>query len=641
VNRRLRLPGAGRTARVAAIILVALLAAWGGYVVVGNWYIRNRLHARLNENPSSFTADWSHAETWWPGRLSATDVRLVKQSAAVQWEMRLDAGSASFGMIPLLFQHLNVSRMRGDGFALRVRFVPGDTPGAEAGSPFAPPIEGLPEPPLKPPKGPKPPPVPPGDRWTYRFRNLDVGGVRETWIGPFRLTGGGRVATSMSFTPDVSIAVSDFRFDVGSGTVHVGDDVLASNLEAKVTVGLDRFDMRKRPVIEVFDEMSATVKAHAALHDVQLPRTSFPRIPWLGFGGGLGDADLDLVMKNGAFAPGTAMKIEATDFSVAYPGYLVQGDAVVEGDVARGAGPATGRARATFRKFTIKKDGAPSAHVRGEGFTAELKTTDLTIHDPLETFEVDMTLPDSEIVDFSAYDDTIPKPLRVHVEGGRGTISGNVAITQDGGHGALGIDGHDIRLQQGDDVVTLDMLLAARIPVLDFQQGRYDFSGTELHVKNARIASGSSERWDGWWGDFTLEKLAMQKGGHPLADMELSGKFRDTRPMVALIARDRPLLKLVRPVLVAPNVTMSARMKAGPQLVELDDLTMKGDKLDLRACVDARGPDARGVFWIDGGMLSAGYKFMNGKRNFKPFAGAPWYEQMAPLCEDPTHLPPD
>ena len=624
---------------VAAAIL--LVAAWGGYVILGNWYIRERLPGRLNEVPESFLATWEHAETWWPGSVSVTGLRLRKRASGAEWELRLDAGRARFGLIALLFEHLSVNRMRGEGMTVRVRFVPGDTPGRELGSPFAPPIEGFPDPPLQPRTGPRPPEPPDDERWTYHFDDLDVRGVREVWVGPFKLQGVARVATSMDFKPTESIDVGGFRFIVESGDVRVGEDVLAAGLAADVSVDVDRFDMRERPPIEVFDEMSARVRATADLHDVQLPRTSFPRIPWLGFGGGVGRAELDLRMEDGSFATGSSMRIDARDFTVAYPGYVVQGEAVVGGSVARDGGPATARATATFHEFTIRKDGSPSAHVRGAGFVAELRTTDLTIHRPLETFEVEMTLPDSEIVDFSAYDDTIPKPLRVHVLGGKGTIRGNLVVDQDGGHGSMGVDGKGVELRQGEDLMKLDMLLEAKVPALDFDAGTFDFSGTELHVKNAQLLSGASRRYDGWWGDFTLDKLLLRRGADAVADLEASGKFRDTRPMVAILERDKPLLKLVQPALVAPEASVHARLKAGHDLVDLDELTVTGEKLDVRACLELRGESGRGVFWVDGGMLSAGVKFMDGKRNVKPFAGEAWFVENSPLCEDPTHLPPD
>ena len=635
-RRRRRL--AIRLAAVAA----ALLALWGAWVIFGNWYIRERLPGRLNERPDSFLAQWEHAETWWPGSVSVTGLRLRKRAAGVEWELRMDAARARFGLIPLLFEHLSVNRMRGEGMGVRVRFVPGSTPGREEGSPFAPPIAGFPDPPLQAPSSPLPPPPPEDERWTYHFDDLDVRDVREAWIGPFRFQGAARVATSMDFKPGESIDVGDFRFVAESGGVSVGEDVLASPLIAEVTLDLDRFDMRERPPMAVFDEMSARVRTEAELHDVQLPRTSFPRIPWLGFGGGVGRASVDLRMEDGSLAPGSRMRLDADDFTVEYPGYVVSGAAVVEGGVEGNALAADqARATATFREFTIRKGGSPSAHVRGEGFVAELRTTDLTLHRPLQTYEVEMTLPDSEIVDFSAYDESIPRPLRVHVLGGKGTIRGNLVVDQDGGHGTLGMDGTGVELRQGEDLMRLDMLLQARIPALDMDAGRFEFSGTELHVKNAELLNAASRRYDGWWADLLLDRLVLQRGADAVADLEASGTFRDTRPIVAILTRQRPLLKLVKPALLAPDAAVHARLKAGPDLVDLDELTITGEKLDVRGCLDLRGESSRGVFWLDGGMLSAGIKFMDGRRNVKPLAGAAWFGEHSPLCEDPAHLPPD
>ena len=161
-------------------------------------------------------------------------------------------------------------------------------------------------------------------------------------------------------------------------------------------------------------------------------------------------------------------------------------------------------------------------------------------------------------------------------------------------------------------------------------------------MRNAKMISGmADERFNDWWGDLKLDSMTLQKGGDPLTRIEVSGKFKDTRPFVSIIARDRPLLKLVRPMLVAPDATMHAKLTAGPRLLDSDELTMTGVKLDLRACVDARGDKARGVFWVDGGALSAGFKFQDGKRNVKPLAGRKWFGEHSPLCDDPTHLPPD
>ena len=626
-----------RWRRVLLGVVAALALLEALWLVGGPWYLDEVLPRTLNDDPVRMTVTWSHGRvSWIPGVFSMRDLHMRRQSNSVQWEWRLDQGRARVSVLPLVLKRFKVTGLDGSGLSFRLRFVPGRGKGAEMGSPNAPPIEGL-----------APPPLAPGDsaqfpakgghwRWSFTLARCAVEDVREIWIGPYRFTGDARVSTTMSATPKQVVSIPRFTIAVGSGQIALGEKTFADGLKGELAASLDRFRMDSEPALDALERLSAEGELAGTLHDVQLPTVRFPNVPWLGFGGGTGRGELAIALRDGAFKDGTRLRLEADAFQVRYPGYVVEGGAAIAGDVAGGKGDV----KATFQEFTIKKDGAPTAHIEGEGFSAELWTKDLTLRHPLETYHVELDLPKSEIVDFNAYQDAIPEFLKVDVDGGRGDISGKLVVTESSSNGHIDVDGHDVVLRyQGHDLRT-DLVLATKIREADMRQARFDFGGTELHLKNGAVISGGDPRNEGWWADIALPVLTVHRGEKVVARLQADAKFKDTRPLVAIMAADRPLVKLFHPALMAKDVAVTAKLAAGHELVDLDDLKLDGDGLMARACLELTPGEKRGVVFMDSGLLSGGVKFAGGKKNINVIAKEQWYLEAEPLCDDPTHAPP-
>lgn len=623
--------------RCAIAVVVLIAAVEITWLVGGNWFLRTQLPGMLNGDPQRTLVTWTSIDRLFlPGRAKASGFRIRAQNAQVQWETRLTEARGRISLLPLLWRKCRIVGLAGEQCSVRLRFIPGAGAGAEVGSMDAPPIEGFPGPPVTADQA--LPPAPERTRWTFELRRCHLGSLNEIWLGSFRFTGTASARASLQVAPGSWITARKFELDLGKGDVSVGDDLFASALVGELSCHVDYFDMEGRPALDVLEELSARASLRAQLHDVQLPRARFPNVPWLGFGGSVGDGSLKVVLEDGALAEGSSLRFAAKDFEVAYPMNVVRGRARVEGHVEREHGRALGRVEARFSGFEIRRENAPEAHVRGDGFSARLETEDLTLRHPLETFAVNLTLPESEIADFTSYDEAIPKPLRVHVESGAGTIAGHLDVTERGGTGAVDLKAHDLLLTYMGERLRGDFDLATAIRSADMRSLAFDLEGT-----TAKIRNGSSEdagkKAEGWWADVAFPRFLLDHRDAVYTDLHADVKMRDSRPFVALVVADHPMVKLVRPALVAENIVASADLRAGPDLVDLDDARLEGEGLLVRSCADLTVDDRRGVVLVDSGILSAGVRFGGGERHVKPFAGERWYDEHAPECNGSADVP--
>lgn len=77
------------------------------YLVAGNVFLNSSAVTRvINRRPEAFQAQWSHAETWWPGYLRASHLRLRGQARQRLWVAEGEQASGRFLLWPLLHHEL-------------------------------------------------------------------------------------------------------------------------------------------------------------------------------------------------------------------------------------------------------------------------------------------------------------------------------------------------------------------------------------------------------------------------------------------------------------------------------------------------------------------------------------------------------
>lgn len=95
--------------------LLALVALYALYLLAGNVFLNTALgEATLNRKPERFRMQWASGSTWWPGRVSLTDVTLQGQARRIAWDAHATRVEGRIALWPLLSRRLHVPEVRAD-----------------------------------------------------------------------------------------------------------------------------------------------------------------------------------------------------------------------------------------------------------------------------------------------------------------------------------------------------------------------------------------------------------------------------------------------------------------------------------------------------------------------------------------------
>jgi len=96
--------------------VIALLALALSYLALGNLILNTGLAEHwINRKPERFTIHWQRAFTWWPGHISASQLRLAGQAGHYAWRIDADQAEGRFALLPLLSKELRFTNIQGSG----------------------------------------------------------------------------------------------------------------------------------------------------------------------------------------------------------------------------------------------------------------------------------------------------------------------------------------------------------------------------------------------------------------------------------------------------------------------------------------------------------------------------------------------
>lgn len=245
-----------RWAGRAALVLPAFVALL--YLVGANLFLGLGF-SKIFESTNQVNVTFGRAWTWWPGVIHLREVRLVFQDHNVQFTIALAQAVVDVRLLPLASRTFHATRVEGDGlrFLMRHRIAP-----EAAQEPWVeklPPIPEFEDPPLFESYVPEPP-VPDSeyDLWTVHLEGVEVR-AEELWAQFIRYRGAAVARGAFRLRPARHLWVGPATLEIERGTLHVGDQPLASRLEGRIDCTVHPFDVRIPVGNQVFRHISAHV----------------------------------------------------------------------------------------------------------------------------------------------------------------------------------------------------------------------------------------------------------------------------------------------------------------------------------------------------------------------------------------------
>ena len=162
----MKLPYASRWyGRWAWRTVFGLVGLYVLYLVAGNVFLNTSLGPRaVNRTPEKFELHWAGGSTWWPGRVSVSDVKLRGHVRHTEWSVQAEHAKGRISLLPLLRKEFHMPHVLASGVSGSVERAATDLP--------------------------KPAPRPGG--WTLRFDRIVGADVRRGTFGALVLEGDGQ-----------------------------------------------------------------------------------------------------------------------------------------------------------------------------------------------------------------------------------------------------------------------------------------------------------------------------------------------------------------------------------------------------------------------------------------------------------------
>lgn len=549
-------------------VLLAVAAAWALWLVAAQALLWTPLLRNLlNVHSPGLHLEYAWAWSVWPGTVHARGLVLTGQDRAVQWRLALEEVKVSIalGQLPSRVFHATRVRARGLGFALRRRaFVRGlAEPESLRGLPRIAGLETLPY------KEEGPDDELPESRYrlfTVWLEDVEAGEVRQIWIDRWRLEGAARVAGAFYLKPMREVLVAPGILDLGGAAVTRVEAPVASDVEGRLSVSLDRFDPRKLTAERIFRALDARADLGGRLAGLEA----------IGGSGGAGPVQIAARVGRGRVEQGTVRaRLEGPSLSG-----VEARRAALALDVGSG-----GEARLEVESPAVRGAAVRAGHLM---FTVSGENPDLGAL-------------------------RLPRFAAVDVREGRIDHAGVLArrllhtrrVQKGGGSFSAHLEGPPLQLR-GRARVSLSRLqvaargvkvranarIDARISSFDPRRGG-DLSGTRVSVDDGRLVP-DQEIAPGWWGRAVLPRARLQFA-RPRLDADLEARCRDARPIVGLYAHLADLPGFLNSLFAMDGLSLRGSAHAGRGWLSLPEVKAEGNGASVRATLRRDGDEQRGA----------------------------------------------
>lgn len=604
------------------IVLLLLGVIEGLYVVAANWALRSGFAARLvSRKPERFQVEWASGRTVWPGVFKFEGIKVRGQSARLQTYVTVDRCSLRVNLPLLVACRVQMEDVRAEGVSLRVRHR------REPGKPrpsdrFEPPIPGLEQDAPPPPRKPYPSP------WTIAVRSTKVEGIKEIWLGTYKVTGQGHAEGDARYRLRGPLRVEGASFGLDDATIAMGEEIIASNLKVDGTARVDRVVVREHRGRPFLRYVSGRVKAIGEVTSLGFLNELMGENAPLTFRG-RGNLDADITLERGLLGPDSGIAWEGDVLTASSAGYSVGG----KGSISGGTGTVGDRSvsiQARWAGITLTRPSRSPVRLEGSGLTATLSGQQLDLASDTADLRVALDLPDGRIDDVSVVSEFLPPkmPFRVLPRSSL-QVRSHWELQGSSAKGSVALEGSSVGLELGKETLRGPFYAEVKVGEGDIPNRRFDISGSRFGFKDAAVSSpNGTTKGAPWTGEATVARGAVVSTDSPTVKAALALTMTDTRPVVAVFASGHASVKWFKGVLTIKDIKGGANFSREGSTTTIDGVDIQGKGLQMLGRLHLRGGSMDGAFFTQLHGLSAAIHLKDGKGEWKIVGARKWYDAL-------------
>ena len=538
----------GRAAKAALAALCALALVELAWLIIANVALALQLPARLVGQSANVKLGYARAWSLYPGDLRVRGLWLHVESSGHRVDVDAEHAHAGVDLFALPGRRFRTRWLEASGIVVRVHEEQHALHAAEAGA--AP------------------------ERWSAQLDEVELREVRELRLGWAHVQGIGR-ARGRAFISANRIDVGPVAFDLGTGQVHVANQLLADWVGVHGRITISPFDPRSVKAGAILERISgrADVRANVAGLDAL-----DAAMPWLN-ARGEGDMQASVVVSHGVLAHGTTAELRLHDAQMTLGPATFAG--ALEGSLSVKGSRET-LAEAQLERLEISIRDQPSVRVHDGAIDLTVHFAAPALRGPLPPARASLRVRDVRL-DLAALSALLPPQLEIRL--GEATLDGSFDLGRRT-EGQLHLMTNEFVPALVGHAMRADLEADVNVQAVSLEPLALDLGGTslELHTGSAAGLDGLL----GWWMQGKLHR----------ATLELEPQVRGSMS-ASLVERDGlPWLSVLRLSGHVPSAWEHALNQPG-LLIELD--AQSGDRQLTLSAFRARGPSLS----LDGGLRVA------------------------------------
>lgn len=582
------------------VVLVEL--AWLG---VGNLLLNTELGPKIvSLKPEKFTMDWDSGWTPYPAKVSVKNVTMDIRTWSTDSKVFAGTASATINLFTLLTKRITINNLITDGLTIEVL--------------------------REKPDGDRPPPRKPYPGFIIDIRNATVHSVDSFRFNEFSVTGGQvDVTGSVSMQIRGDKVIENVMANWEDAEVQIKDHRFSDTVNVAFRGGMSAFNPRVHKGREMLEKLSAQVVIDGNIGTLTPIKYLFPDVVWISEIDGHGHVRLDSFISEGKLQQGSIIDIEADALDLYFLGFHATGSGKIDARVDGAGNSRVGQTELMFDDFEIRRSSTKKPLIIGKGLNLSARAPNLGTTRHVSDLEVELQVPESHFPDISVIDNFLPQSTGVRIDHGSATISGNLKAVgpKQIANGEMHLIGENISGAFQSTEFEMDFSVDSKLSGERLEDLTIDLSGTEVSLHNGVFHNEQVEVEDNWWMNVSLEKGEIILEEPVKIEAAINMEMKDTRAILALISNMNEWISRFDGFLTVNGLTGSANVESSAKNIRIRDLNVQGDRLDLKAELDATETARDGIIWGKLGIASLGLETIAGETRWKLVNSRKWFDE--------------
>ena len=324
--------------------------------------------------------------------------------------------------------------------------------------------------------------------------------------------------------------------------------------------------------------------------------------------------------------PGSHLRVAAEKLRVAFLDHRAAGSGELS---ARLETPEEARLALEIPRYTLQREEDDRPHLRGRDLVLTTRTGAfsrvLVAPDPAH-FTTEITLPETEIPDFTRYNAYLPADAGVTLLGGTARLASAFTLAGLDASGILNLHAFGVDLALLDQRLRGNLHLALRLTDGDLATRQFSAAHSFLRLDRVQRGNGAAAEDAGWWVhlDFHDARLRWTEQVHLASRLQL--RMRDTGLLARLFldrARDGDWLGRLLDV---RGIAGSARLDVNDTRILLSDVDLRGENLMLLADLALAEGTANGALYARLGVLGLGVELDDSEPTLRIVRPRSWFD---------------